>query len=105
MLERLRQAVVPPRKEKFVVIRCSAMVKIRVPPTDSDLQNNNSSFSVPHDKFSLHEDVNHLCRMLFPGGGPTTLAHSSFGEPSVEETRRNTSLVFLSKKREELVAD
>ena len=30
-------------------------------------------------------------------GRPTSLAHSSFGEPFVGENRRNTSLVFFSK--------
>ena len=29
---------------------------------------NNSSLSVPHDKFSIHAYINHLHRMLFPGG-------------------------------------
>ena len=27
---------------------------------------NNSSLSAPHDKFSIHAHINHLCRMLFP---------------------------------------
>ena len=38
---------------------------------------NSSSLSVPHDKFSIHVYINHLCRMLFPGGRQTTLALSS----------------------------
>ena len=25
---------------------------------------------VPHDKVSIHEYINYLCRMLFPGGRP-----------------------------------
>ena len=34
--------------------------------------------------------------MLFPGGRPTNLAHSSFGEPLVGEKLWNISLVFSS---------
>ena len=43
---------------------------------------NNSSLSVPHphDKFGIDAHINLLCRMLFPGGRPTSLAHSSMLE-------------------------
>ena len=55
---------------------------------------NSTSLSVPHDKFSIHAYINHLCRMLFPGGRPTSLAHSSL----VGGTKRNASLVFFRNK-------
>ena len=32
---------------------------------------NNNSLSVPHDKFTIHACIDHLCRMLFPGGRPS----------------------------------
>ena len=56
---------------------------------------NNSSLSVPHDKFSIHAHINHLCRMLFPGARPTSLAHSSL----VGGNEQNASLVFSANER------
>ena len=76
--EKHSEAVVPPREGK----RCRNTVSCYGSPSGiAHLQHKNSSLSVPHDKFSIHECIIHLCRVLIAGGRPRSLAHSSFDEP------------------------
>ena len=57
---------------------------------------NKRSLSVPRDKFSIHANIIHLCRMLFPGGRPTSLAHSSL----VGERNKTHPWSFSAHERE-----
>ena len=66
------------------------------------LQHSRSSLSVPRDNFSIHEYINHLCRMLFPGGRTTSLAalaHSLFGKPLVGENDETHPWAFSANER------
>ena len=64
----------------WILNKCLCREKV-VPRHIRPSVHNSSSLLVPHDRFSIHEYINHLCRILFPGGRPTSLARSSFGKP------------------------
>ena len=97
--ERLRKAVVPPHKDKVVVILCqcpaiiSAMITviIWVLPICSTTT---SACQFHMTRLQLMSMLNTCEDALSPGERLTSLAHSSFDEPLVGEYRGKTCLSF-----------